>query len=104
MSNESETPMRKHRNTNLENQLSSKSDSKYAPGLFKKTASHQMSGANMAKDEYHRRYTYDEQQPTFPTRLSKKLGVESQNSADQNGIRLSGKTLTPVKNAVGVLE
>lgn len=55
--------MRNNRNTNLDNntQLSVKSDSKYAPGLFKKTASHQMSGANMAKDEYHRRYTYDEQ-------------------------------------------
>jgi len=52
--------MRNNRNTNLDTQGSVKSESKYAPGLFKKTASHQMSGA-LAKDEYPRRYTYDEQ-------------------------------------------
>ena len=96
--------MRNNRNTNLDTQGSVKSESKYAPGLFKKTASHQMSGA-LAKDEYPRRYTYDEQQPTLPRRLSKKLGgVDSQNSPDQNAMKLSGKTLTPTKNPLSALE
>lgn len=64
-----------------------------------------MSGG-ITKDDYARRYNYDEQQPTMAKRLSKKLGVESQNSANGpedngvGGIRLSGKTLTPVKNPI----